>query len=249
MDHPHEVILGNVRPLLLHSLSVPADLVVLVLAPHPDDFDEIGITLRHFRDNGNPIYVDVLSSGAAGVEDAFCTPPTLEQKAGIREQEQRESCRFFGLPESHLAFLRLEEDREGHIIESEKSIEEVRQRIIGKKPDLVCLPHGNDSNLAHQRTYSIFRRIASELRHPVTAFLAKDPKTIRMRNDLYTIFGPDDAEWKARLLRFHHSQHQRNLNTRGCGLDERILKVNRETARKYLKSDAYAEVFEIQFWP
>ena len=44
-----------------------------------------------------------------------------------------------------------------------------------------------------------------------------------MRYDFYTAFGPEEAEWKATLLRFHSSQHQRNLNTRGKGFDERIL--------------------------
>ena len=95
----------------------------------------------------------------------------------------------------------------------------------------------------------MFRKMASALGYPVTALLAKDPKTISMRHDLYTVFGPEEAEWKAELLRFHQSQHQRNLNTRGYGFDERILRVNRESARELLKNDMYAETFEIRSWP
>ena len=94
---------------------------------------------------------------------------------------------------------------------------------------------------------STFRKAASEVDYPITALLAKDPKTITMRKDLYTVFGPEEAEWKAELLRFHQSQHQRNLNTRGYGFDERILRVNRETARELSEDAMFAEVFEIQF--
>ncbi|MFQ5990694.1 MAG: PIG-L deacetylase family protein, partial [Candidatus Methylomirabilales bacterium] len=108
-------------PVFLHSIQVPQERVILVLAPHPDDFDEIGITMRFFRDNGNSIYVAVLSSGASGVEDGFCSPPTRQVKGEVREQEQRASCQFFGLPESHLTFLRLEEDDAGDIIENDIS--------------------------------------------------------------------------------------------------------------------------------
>jgi len=233
-------------PVFLHSIQVPKELVTLVLAPHPDDFDEIGVTLRIFRDNGNPIYVAVLSSGASGVEDRFCSPPTRQTKGQIREEEQRKSCEFFGLPESHLTFLRLEEDHAGDIIESEVNGERVRDHFLQIRPDIVFLPHGNDTNIDHQRTYSIFRRIVSGADYSITAFLNRDPKTINMRHDVYTVFGEKDAEWKGQLLRFHESQQQRNLNTRNHGLDERVLKVNRKTAQENLQKDMYAEVFEVE---
>jgi LmbE family N-acetylglucosaminyl deacetylase len=94
------------KPFRLDNVDVPKGLTVTVLAPHPDDFDAIGATLRRLRDAGNRIHLAVLSS-CSGVEDSFCSPPTLEQKRAIREQEQRDSCRFFGLPDDCLAFPRL----------------------------------------------------------------------------------------------------------------------------------------------
>ena len=106
---------------------------LLVLAPHPDDFDEIGVTLRFFRDNGNPIFVAVVSSGASGVEDSFCTPPTIEKKAEVREQEQRRSCRFFGLQDTHLDFLRLTEDHNGHILGNSESLEKCLSVYAGSE--------------------------------------------------------------------------------------------------------------------
>jgi LmbE family N-acetylglucosaminyl deacetylase len=240
-------LLQDRGPLFLHSISFPKTLRILVLAPHPDDFDGIGITMRFFRDNGHEIHVAVISSGADGVEDDFCDPPTREAKGAIREEEQRASCRFFGLPESNLAFLRLREDSTGHPMENRENLQRLGQIFLEKKPALVFLPHGNDQNLGHQRTYSMFRRIASEVGYPMTAFLNRDPKTIGMRNDLYTVYDAQDAEWKGQLLRFHESQHQRNLHTRNCGFDERILGIDRQTAREMLGTENYAEVFEIEF--
>ena len=235
-------------PVFLHSIQVPKELVTLVLAPHPDDFDEIGITLRFFRDNGDLIYVAVLSSGASGVEDGFCSPPTRQTKGQIREEEQRKSCEYFGLPESHLTFLRLEEDHAGDIIENEVNVDRVRDHFLQIRPDVVFLPHGNDTNIDHQRTYAIFRRIASEAGYSITAFLNRDPKTISMRHDVYTLFEEKDTEWKGQLLRFHESQQQRNLNQRNHGLDERVLNVNRKTAQENLHTKMYAEVFELEFF-
>lgn len=94
----------------------------------------------------------------------------------------------------------------------------------------------------------MLRRIAASAGYSITAFQNRDPKTISMRHDVYTVFGEKDAEWKGRLLRFHESQQQRNLNTRGYGLDERILGVNRKVAQEDLQRDGYAEAFELEFF-
>jgi len=76
----------------------------------------------------------------------------------------------------------------------------------------------------------------------------RDPKTIEMHTDLYMPFGQEEAEWKGELLRFHDSQHQRNLRTRGHGFDERILAVNREIARDLALAHEYAEAFEVELY-
>ncbi len=38
----------------------------LVLAPHPDDFDAVAVTLRWFADWGAELFLDVLTTGASG---------------------------------------------------------------------------------------------------------------------------------------------------------------------------------------
>jgi len=232
----------------LQTFIFPRALRLLVLAPHPDDFDGIGVTMRFFQDNGNPLYVAVASSGASGVENAFLSKRAAETKAELREREQRASCRFFGLPESHLEFLRLEEDTAGHPVVNEANTDRLRRHFLSKRPALVFLPHWHDPNLGHQRVYAIFRRVALEADYPLAVFLNRDPKTIQMRSDVYMEFGEHAAAWKGELLRFHQSQHQRNLNQRGYGFDERILGVDRQSAEGCSLDALHAEVFELEFF-
>jgi len=232
----------------LQSLTLSPALSVFVLAPHPDDFDAICLTMRFFRDNGNPLHVAVATSGASGVEDAFCSPPTAAVKAGLREQEQRASCRFFGLPEAHLAFLRLEEDEAGDPVQNEANVALVRQHLLGLRPAMVFLPHSHDSNPGHRRVGAMFRRVAQKAGFPLVAFFNRDPKTGQMRCDVYHAFGEEEAAWKGELLRFHQSQQQRNLNQRGYGFDERILRLDRQNAEICSASRPYAEIFELEFF-
>lgn len=231
----------------LESFAFPKALRLLVLAPHPDDFDAIGVTLRFFMKRGNPIDVAVATAGTRGVEDSFCPRPTLKAKTIIREQEQRASCRFFGLPETHLIFLRLEEDENGNLLDNEINAGLVKQHFLCKRPQMVFLPHGNDTNRAHQMVYAMFRKVALETDNRLVAFLNRDPKTIQMRCDVYQGFREDEAAWKRKLLRFHRSQQQRNLNKRGYGMDERILRMDQNSAELYSVDAPYAEIFELEF--
>ena len=241
-------ILINNKCQPLQSYRFSTAFCVLALAPHPDDFDAIGVTMRLFWENGNPLHVAVATSGWAGVEDAFCSPPTPQDKAALREDEQRASCQLFGLPETHLAFLRLEEDEAGHPAENEANLERIREVVLSTRPALVFLPHGSDTNLGHQRVYAMLRRIARAAGYPLAALLNRDPKTIHMRGDVYLGFDEAAAAWKGELLRCHRSQHQRNLNQRGYGFDERILRVNRESAKLCGVDAPYAEVFELEIF-
>ena len=249
MNSIHEFaaeLFSGTRPLFLHTLLIPARMSVAVLAPHPDDFDAIGVTMRFFRDNGNRIDVAVLTSGGSGVEDGFGGAFTTAAKEALRESEQRASCRFFGLPESRLSFLHLAEDKHGHPSAGALNLERVRAYLIETRPHFVFLPHGNDTNAGHQRTHTLFKRVVEEECLSLVACLNRDPKTIAMRHDLYSVFDAEAAEWKGQLLRFHQSQHQRNLNTRHHGFDERILSINRQTARELGIDAPYAEVFELE---
>jgi LmbE family N-acetylglucosaminyl deacetylase len=215
-----------------------------VLAPHPDDFDAIGVTMRLFHENGNAIHVAVLSA-RSGVEDSFCSPPTLEHKAAIRQREQRESCRFFGLPPDRLEFPALGLDAEGQPAAEPGNVQLFRQILARTQPDLVFLPHGNDTNSGHRKTWAMFRHAAAGLKRPLTACYNHDPKTISLRIEAVTVFDEGRAAWKGQLLRLHQSQQHRNLRRRGHGLDERILAVNRQTAGELGFTGRWAEALEL----
>lgn len=244
------LLFGPRRPVGLHRLRMPANWTLAVVAPHPDDFDAVAVTLRHFQAHGHTVHLLVLTSGARGVEDSFCSPPLPEIKARTRQIEQRQSCRFFGLPPEQLAFLNLIEGSDGEVADTASNMNRLRQRLEDLRPHLVVMPHGNDTNTGHRRAWTMVRAILEGWSRPVAVLLNEDPKTVALRRDVIMPFAAEDAEWKARLLRFHASQHQRNLHTRGHGLDKRILDVNRR-AYQALKPVAgapkarYAEAFEL----
>lgn len=212
----------------------------LVLAPHPDDFEVVAVTMRRLAERGCELLVDVLTGGASGVEDAFATG--WEAKTAARENEQRESLRRFGLAEEHLRFHRLAEDHDGHMRGDSANENVVRTILTRARPDAVVLPHGRDSNADHRRTFRFFQHWHAEQADPPPALLVRDPKTQDMRLDLATVFDEEEAAWKAELLRCHRSQHERNLRSRGIGFDERILAMNRQTGTAC--GAPYAEAFE-----
>ncbi len=230
----------------LHTDVFSPDLKLLVLAPHPDDFEAIGVTLKRFKSNGNRITLAVISSGASGVEDSYlANDGNLIAKARIREREQLAGCRFFGLDESDLVFLRCAEDRDGNILENKENYHQIKHCIKKHDPDLIFMPHPNDTNLGHRRSYALVRKALYKMSKPRLLLLNKDPKTISMDERLYTFFEKEDELWKRKLLKLHASQHWRNLRTRGHGFDYRILEFNRVCALN-IKLAGYAEVFDFE---
>ncbi len=234
-DHPRPIADG----------CIDSTTKLLVLAPHPDDFDAIGVTLKFLFSKGNPLEVAVAHTGS-GVEDSYRPGLTLEAMAQLRVCEQRNSLRFFGLPEDCLTFLRLENDDTDQLIESERNLHLLESVVTQKAPDIIFLPHGNDTNSAHRAMYAMVRQIALHSHRPIALMLIRDPKNISMRTDFYLGFDEVEATWKAELLRFHDTQHQRNLNSRGYGFDKRILDVNRQYAKELKLTEAYAEVYELE---
>jgi LmbE family N-acetylglucosaminyl deacetylase len=246
MDMDLRTLLNVRGPVALDRLPWPDELTVVILAPHPDDFDAIGVTMRFFQQRGSLLEVGVARSGG-GVQNSYRPGLSLAEQAAIREQEQRSSLCFFGLPEDCLTFFSLEGDDDDQPVDSPGNRDMLASFVAVKAPDIVILPHGNDTNSGHRAMYSLLNQIARAAGSTIVALLNRDPKTITMRTDLYMPFGGDLAAWKAELLRFHDTQHQRNLNTRGHGFDDRILEVNRTISRELSLGVEYAEAFEVAF--
>ena len=243
---PQPVRLTSLPPpwILAPNAHLPCGKSVAVFGPHPDDFDAISITLRRAQAGHATIHLAVMTSGANGVAAEDYPGLDRQERARLREAEQLESCRHFGLAPDEVEFLRLDESP-GELVENSESIGRVRKLLERWKPDLVFLPHPNDPNPAHQGTFGIVRRSLFKLEPDAVLLLNRDPKTIAMRTDLYVRFDAGEAEWKRRLLCYHESQQRRNLRTRGKGLDDRILDLNAALAAE-IDQIGYAEGFELR---
>ena len=241
------LLAGNPAP--IDSIGFSPALRLLVLAPHPDDFDAIAITLRYLQARGNEIHLAVLSGGSKGVQDSYTSPqPSWEQKAQLREQEQLSSCAFFGLSPSRISFLRLPEAADGELAQDSSCQARVHNQINQTAPDILFLPSGNDINSGHQRTYDMARKAVQDLGKSLLALYNKDAKTLKFQTDLYTGFSQSQADWKSSLLRFHDTQQARNIATRGHGFDDRILSFNRTLAQELGLEDPYAETFQVELF-
>jgi hypothetical protein len=163
---------------------------------------------------------------------------------------------MFGLTRERLTFLGIEEKKE---LNSPKNLTRMKNHLESVAPDIVIMPMGNDSNQTHVWVYEVFRKCAKDITlkkgKPIIALYNEDPKTIKMRHDLFVLFGEESGDWKRKLLRAHASQQHRNIHSRGIGFDERILRMNhlsygllRERLSTADVSAKYAEVFEIELF-
>lgn len=219
---------------------------VLVLAPHPDDFDAIGVTMKQLLDQGCDLTLAVLTGGANGVETGYEDAQTNTQKEILRQQEQRNSCEFFGLDADSVHFLQPAFNKDGALAVNEANTLTLKHLLDRVAPELVCLPFGNDSNMTHQRVYALYRRARRFIEQAHIALLNRDVKTRVMPHDLVIGFNAEQADWKRELLRHHKSQQQRNLNTRDQGFDDRVLELNRQIAQELTLDHTYAEAFAIE---
>ncbi len=234
-------------PCNIRDIPWPQHLKILVLAPHPDDFDEPADTLHFFHEKGYDIYAAVAIHGG-GIDSAYAPEATLEEKREIRIEEQRKSVSYFGLPENHLRFMELINAEDEQFTDASENITHITNIINELNPDIVFCPHGNDTNRAHRLMYEIVSKIMKERQQPTALFLNRDAKTISMKNDLYFGFDEKTAIWKKTLLRLHDSQQQRNLKERGYGFDERVLMLNKNIAEELKIDEPYASVFEAQLF-
>ena len=144
-------------PVSLKDFPLSSSLKLLVLAPHPDDFDAIAVMLKYFQENSNEILLLVLTGASSGVNDSFLERPTRQNKEDIRQHEQKKALEFFRFPRSQVRFLRLPEDVNGDLL-----LDEGCRNIVGKhfrefNPDMITLPFGKDTNESHQRTFTLAR--------------------------------------------------------------------------------------------
>ncbi|MFH1069961.1 MAG: PIG-L family deacetylase, partial [Candidatus Glassbacteria bacterium] len=231
--------LGN-RPTGRRWLEPPSSGTVLALSPHQDDPDSVAVTLRVFAEAGCRIRYAILCSSHGGVTDQFALAHAKSRRAGkikdliaykrkIRNEEQAASAALSGLVDGECRFVEgAEEDERGNLAESPANLELVAKVVEQEDADIVVLPYGDDTNAGHVNVYRYLCECAPEVvlkrNRPLLALFNHDPKTIRISHHLVVPFDGEAARWKAALLREHKSQHERNLQVRGYGFDERILR-------------------------
>jgi LmbE family N-acetylglucosaminyl deacetylase len=246
---------------------------VLTLGPHPDDAEAMCVTLRTFAEAGCEVHYIITALSPRGVTDEFAlsfaereglkVPPEdlAQYKRELRRSEQIESAKAAGFVGREPDFPSLDEDSEGRLLDTEKNVGAIAACLAAESPDVVLMPVGNDTNSDHALTWKWFRRVAPELvastGKPVLGLYIRDPKTTAIKEHLAVPFDKDIARWKAGILTIHRTQHERNLASRGYGMDGRILeRVNRPAWERLKKSLApefsskysYAEVFQVELF-
>lgn len=235
------------RPSDLGNISWPRKLTLLVTAPHPDDFDAIGVTLRHMAEQRHEVHVLVAETGS-GIDKVYGAGMTQAERTRLRVMEQTGSFRFFGLPEERYRFLALDNADDDQVADTAGNRKVLEALVREIRPDMLFMPHGNDTNRAHRAMYAMMKAIAASVEWPVAMMMNSDVKTVDMRKDYYFAFGERQAQWKGQLLRYHDSQHQRNIRDRGYGFDDRVLMLNRRTASELGIDRPYAASFELELY-
>lgn len=252
-------------------IDPPDQGTVLALAPHQDDPDSVAVTMSLFAQAGCRVRYLIVCSSHGGVTDSFAlkhaelsdelpVKDLARYKFRIRLQEQIESAELAGFVKDPVEFLTVEEDEGGNLVESPENAKLIEQVLAASSPDIVIMPYGEDTNVAHALVYRYFQvcahRLALARGKPILALYNRDPKTTRINEQLVVPFGGEAARWKARLLQTHRSQQERNIQQRGYGLDERILRTNRETQQElqqrvlegWKDECPYAEAFQVELF-
>jgi LmbE family N-acetylglucosaminyl deacetylase len=122
---------------------------VLVVAPHPDD-EAIGCggTMCLHRDRGDPVRVVFLTSGERGLADR-----PAEEVRTVREAEAREAGEVLGV--GGIDFLRLPDL--GVAVNLGRGAEALAPVLTGYAPDLVYLPHPEESHPDHAAALPLVR--------------------------------------------------------------------------------------------
>jgi LmbE family N-acetylglucosaminyl deacetylase len=128
---------------------------VLVVAPHPDD-EAIGCggMICLHRQRGDPVTVVFLTSGEQGLNDV---PPATVRS--IREAEAQRATNVLGVDRTH--FLRLPDLEVGDRIEL--GADALRAVIEADRPDLIYLPHPEESHPDHAAALPLVRAARARL--------------------------------------------------------------------------------------
>lgn len=145
---------------------------VLVIAPHPDD-EAIGCggAVCLHRQRGDPVDVVFLTSGERGIEGV-----PAETARSIREAEAEAAGKVLRV--GRIDFLRLPDL--GLLENVEPAARQLVKVLAGQPPDLIYLPHPEESHPDHEAALPIVRA--------ALAHLGRDKKLPELRG--YEVWSP-----------------------------------------------------------
>ncbi len=121
---------------------------ILIFAPHPDD-DIIGCggSIANHVKKGHIVNVVYLTFGDAGD-----LKYTKQQMSDIRKREINDAKSVLGIHET--IYLEL---ADGYIEYETRTVNKLMEIIREKKPDIVYLPHQNETHRDHSKTFELVK--------------------------------------------------------------------------------------------
>ena len=130
-----DFLLEGARPVDLRNVRWPGKLTLLVTAPHPDDFDAIGVTLRYLADQGHELHVLVAETGS-GIDKVYGAGMTQAERTRLRVMEQTGSFRYFGLSEGSYRFLALDNAEDDQVADTAGNRQILEKIVRDIRPDI-----------------------------------------------------------------------------------------------------------------
>lgn len=179
---------------------------ILAIGAHPDDVElGLGGCLAKHIEEGNDVYVLILSRGEKGVSDDKIESKLREKeknelKGRMREEETRKALNFLGVKNENIKILGLPD---AGIKPSEKVIEEVYKYIREINPDVVYTHFFEDDHLDHVSTSLITLHAGRKVKN---ILFYESPSTRTSFSPNYFVDVSDYIKKKVVALKVHKTQ-------------------------------------------
>jgi len=211
---------------------------VLAVGAHPDDVElGLGGSIARHRDEGDEVFVLVLSRGEKGVKDTIgpvdpSERERLEIKGRIREKETKNALRILGVEEEHVKVLGLPDDG---IQPTEETIEKVLRHVREISPEIIYTHFPEDLHRDHVSTSIITLHAGRNVRNLI---FYESPSTCTNFSPNFFINISDYITKKLEALRMHETQKEKPYM-------EKDVILSRARFRGFQAGVLYAEAFVV----
>jgi len=210
---------------------------VLAVGAHPDDVElGLGGTIARHRDEGDEVFVLVLSRGEKGVGDAtiglagLSEREKLEIKGRIREKETKNALKILGIKEDYVKVLGFPDSG---IQATEETLGKVSQLVKDVSPDIVYTHFPRDLHSDHVSTSIITIHAGRKVKNLI---FYESPSTCTNFSPNFFINISDYIAKKLEALRMHETQKDKPYM-------ERDAILSKARFRGFQAGVLYAEAF------